>query len=99
MEELEWEVLTSCRVGGREGKLTHNTCIHTQNYSIISKQKNICATCQLGSIQNWNFWVNGLALVTKTQRMGKLRNKNFFNSQQISIIFRCCSLSLVSNLF
>jgi len=43
MEELEWEVLMSCRVGGREGKLTHNTCIHTQNYSIISKQKkNMC---------------------------------------------------------
>lgn len=39
MEELEWEVLTSCRVGGREGKLTHNTCVYTQNDSFINKQK------------------------------------------------------------
>ena len=36
MEELEWEVLTSCRVGGREGKLTH---VYIENYSIISRQK------------------------------------------------------------
>lgn len=49
MEELEWEVLTSCLVGGREGKLTHNTYRQLFHFK-QAKYIYVYATCQLGSI-------------------------------------------------